>query len=136
MADCSVCGWTVHCAGGCGLICHSNCEHCSYFCSETHLSQQEGTGGVLIWANRKTGDLHIGVGTPVELPELEMPSYSDQEEIRLCFHDLPRASLAHLLGNHLGHTVRAAAGEADERISGSDEGTVAELAAKYSLILE
>jgi hypothetical protein len=65
-----------------------------------------------------------------------MPSYSDQEHLRVSFNDVPRGSLAHSLGNHLRRTVRVAAGNEDERISGSDEGTVAELAAKYSLIVE
>jgi hypothetical protein len=86
--------------------------------------------------NRKTGDLQIGVGTPGELPEVEWPTYSDQEHLKVSFNNVPCGSLAHSLGNHLGRTVRVAAGNEDELISGSDEGTVAELAAKYSLIVE
>ena len=134
MANCSICGTTVHCGNGCGILCTSDCDFCSVWCEPTTLSAR--IEGVMTRVNRKTGDLQIGVGETVELPDADIPSYSDQEELRVCFQDLPRASLAHLLGNNLRRAVRAAAGKEDERISGSDEGTVAELAAKYSLIVE
>jgi hypothetical protein len=126
MADCSSCGITLHCGSGCSIFCSADCTLCTVHCAHQ----------AMISVNRKTGDMQIGVGTPGELPELEMPSYSDQEHLRVSFNDVPRGSLAHSLGNHLRRTVRVAAGNEDERISGSDEGTVAELAAKYSLIVE
>jgi hypothetical protein len=90
----------------------------------------------MIRVNKNTGELRIAVGQPLELPDSDIPRYSDQEELRISFYDLPRASVAHLLGNHLRRTVRVAPGKEEERISDSDEGTVAELAAKYSLVLE
>ncbi len=128
IAICSACGITVTCGNTdhCTIICSRDCTFCSIHCGHA----------VILSNDRKTGDRQIGVGTPDELPEFEMPSYSDQEHLRVSFNNVPRGSLAHALGNHLRRTVRVAAGNEDERISGFDEGTVAELAAKYSLIVE
>ena len=128
IAICSACGDTVTCGNSdhCTMICSVDCTLCSIYCGPS----------VILLDNRKTGDRQIGVGTPDELPEFEMPSYSDQEHLRVSFNNVPRGSLAQALGNHLRRSVRVAAENEDERISGSDEGTVAELAAKYSLIVE
>jgi histone H3/H4 len=92
--------------------------------------------GVLLRVSKKTGDVQIRVANFDELPKAGAKKYSDQDKVRVCLHELPRASVARLMGYHLRRTVRAAAAKEDERISGSYTGTVAELAARFSLVLE
>jgi hypothetical protein len=55
---------------------------------------------------------------------------------KLCFNDIPRSSLARLIGNMHPRAVRARDGKGEERLSGQSTGTVAELAAQYDLLVE
>jgi len=142
MANCGgICGINITCSDGCGVVCTVECDDCTQWCEPTTLAGPSGAPNedvTIVRVNRDAGDVRIGVGKPAELPLPDRPRYSsDQEELRVAFNDLPRSSVARLLGHHLGRTVRVAAETTeDERISDSDEGTVAGLAAKYSLVLE
>jgi len=136
MADCGgICDIEISCSDGCGVVCTGECDDCTQWCEPTNVRSAR-IEGVMIRVNRKSGALRVVVGPQPELPDSAMPRYSEQEELRVRFHDLPRSSVARLLGTHLRRTVRVATGEEDERMSGFDEGTVAELAAKYSLVLD
>ena len=62
--------------------------------------------------------------------------HDDDKRFELCFKDLPLASLARLLGSMSKRRVFASADKAEQRLSGGGTGTVSELAAKFSLLLE
>jgi hypothetical protein len=56
--------------------------------------------------------------------------------MRFCLKDLSRRGLAQLLNLVHPGTVRAAEVDAEETVSGSATGTLADLVAQYSLIVE
>jgi hypothetical protein len=142
MANCGgICGIEISCSNGCGVLCTVECDDCTQWCEPATVENPSGPLNddvTIVRVNRNTGGVRVEVGKPTELPVPDLPRYSsDQEELRVAFNDLPRSSVARLLGHHLGRAVRVVAETTeDERISDSDEGTVAELVAKYSLVLE
>ena len=140
MSRCSGCGMDISCPDGCGLFCTSDCSDCTRWCEPTHVredpvSERRGEG-TLIRTNKHTGEERVIVGSLAELPASDLPPYSDQTDLIVSFNDIPRASVARLLGYLLGRSVRTAPPNEDERISGSYEGTVAEIMARYSLAFE
>ncbi len=137
MSSCEGCGIHIECPDGCGVFCTSDCTDCTQWCEPTTVEADQGTlaEGVMTRVNRETGDVRIRVGNAVDGTAPELPTYSEDEELRASFDDIPLASVALLLGELLGRTVRAAERE-DERVSGSERGSIAEIAAKYSLVIE
>ena len=140
MSSCSGCGIHISCPQGCGVFCASDCSDCTQWCEPTTVREDASSGergqGTLIRIDRTAGETRIRVGSLADLPYSDSPRYSEQTELHVCLQDLPRASVARLFGYLLGRTVHTAAEGEDERISGSDRGTIAELVARYSLAIE
>jgi hypothetical protein len=63
----------------------------------------------------------------------DAPKYSADTQFRVCFKDLPRRSLAYLLGSMYDGTLRSSSEKGAERVSGRCVGTLNEIAAKYDL---
>ena len=139
MASCGgFCGINISCSGGCGVICTTDCTDCTQWCEPTHVGSlaESPTQGTLLRVNRSSGDLHIKVVEPIDSLATDSPTFSDQDEFKICIHDLPLASVARILSQHFGRTVNPPAEENDERISASHTGTMAELVSKFSLTLD
>jgi hypothetical protein len=140
MAHCGgICGIELDCPDGCGVFCPSDdCVDCTQWCEPTTVENTSGflKEGVMIRVDRSTENLQISVETPDKISDSGLPKYPDTQELSISFHDLPRSSIARLLSHGLGRSVRAVTERQDERISGTDKGTLVELAAKYYLVVE
>ena len=144
MATCSgVCGIHIDCGDrGCGILCTSDCTDCTQWCEPTHLPAVSMGGirspGVLVRVIEQAEDarVRIWVGEAAERPNADAPKHPENTEFRLSFHDLSRAGLARLLSSMHTRPVRSPEGDDAEKLSGTASGTVADLAAKYSLIVE
>jgi hypothetical protein len=93
---------------------------------------------VSIRGTRQAGNAGVRVrfGEDADKPDADTPRYSGSVEFRLCFNNVSRASLARLLSSMHTRPVRAPGGGGAEKLSGSASGTVADLAAKYALLVE
>ena len=72
MANCSACGTTIHCPGGCGVICWDSCAHCSAWCEDAPV---------------------VEVGPAV---------LKREDEVTICTNGLSEESLIGTLQAHLG----------------------------------
>ncbi len=87
-------------------------------------------------AGSTDGGAKVVVGEAANRLGANRRTYPEDTQFRLCFNDIPRASLARLIGNMHPRAVRARDGKAEERLSGQATGTVAELAARYELVVD
>lgn len=94
--------------------------------------------GVLVRVTKANGEpmVRIRVGEEAEKPAADMPRYEADAEFRISFDDITRGGLARLLGNMYVGKVSAPEEGEGERLTGSDRGTIPDLAAKYSLLVE
>ena len=84
MANCEQCGYTLECHAGCGIFCRNDCTDCILWC-EPH-------DHVMVMRREEQGD---GARTRVSTTEgldraAGAPRYSEDEEFRVCFNQLPR----------------------------------------------
>jgi len=134
MATCSACSVTVECNDGCGVMCVDDCGTCTFWCEPTTLPADSAYKGTLVQLVRAAGGTTV-VRVHEDLDKPIAP-HDDDKRFELCFKDLPLASLARLLGSMSKRRVFASADKAEQRLSGGGTGTVSELAAKFSLLLE
>ena len=129
MANCEQCGYTLECHAGCGIFCRNDCTDCILWC-EPHV--------VMVMRAQKQGD---GARTRVSIAEgldqpAGIPRYSEDEEIRVCFNQLSRETLARLLNGIIERQVRAPEDRAAEKITDCITTSLRGLAEKYSLIID
>lgn len=140
MSTCTGCGISISCPDGCGVFCTSDCTDCTQWCEPTTVeafSQPAAhVEGVLIRIKRKPGtsDIEVAVGSEADKPG--SGKHPPGTQFRLCFNDLPLASLARLLGSLHDGKVRVAQARSGDRASGMEVGTLAEIAARYDLIVQ
>ena len=134
MATCTACSVTVECNDGCGVMCVDDCGICTFWCEPTTLPADSAFGGTLVQLVRAAdGTTVVRVHEDLDQP---IAPHEDDKRFELCFKDLPVASLARLLSSMSKRRVRASPDRSGERLSGGGTGTVSELAAKFSLLLE
>ena len=136
MGQCSACTIDGDCSDGCGVVCSDDCGDCTFWCEPTKMGASDVTTHPFIRIAKRTADgrMRISVASEAD-PNFAHPDFPENTKFRLCFHDLPRKSLARLLNSMSIRGVRAAE-RSEERLSGSGTGTIAELAAKHLLLLE
>ena len=139
MSECGgICGITINCPNGCGVFCTSDCTDCTQWCEPTTLPAfTEASPGLLIRITRGAdGGAQVRVGEEANRLDANRRTYSDDTQFKLCLNDIPRSSLARLIGHMHPRAVRARDGKDEERLSGQAVGTVAEIAAKYDLLVD
>lgn len=145
MAHCTgICGIDLDCGPlPCGIFCTSDCKDCTQWCGDLPTLPGQNRSetvspGVLVRVTRPVEGpkVRVRAGDAATQPYADVPQYPDGTEFRLTFNNLSRAALAHLLSSMHTRTIRPIEANAAERISGSATGTVAEIAAKFALVLE
>ncbi|MEU1208025.1 hypothetical protein [Nocardia sp. NPDC005825] len=135
MATCSgICGIEITCPDGCGVLCTSDCEDCTQWCEPTTV-ETAGVAlpvGVLTRVGKPGGNVHVHVGAV----DYDEPRHPADTQFKIQFHDISNEGLARLLSTMSPHSVKAPTSIAAERQSGSGSGTIAELAAQFSLVVE
>lgn len=135
MATCGgSCGIEISCPGGCFVVCTTDCTDCTQGCEPTMVEAFVQMTRIV----RKTGDAEIRtkVGAAGSALDLGSQKYPDDMEFRVCFHDVSRATIASVLTAMSRRKMRASEVGTTEKLSATETGTVAELAAKYALVLE
>jgi hypothetical protein len=142
MSHCGgICGIEIDCPGACGVFCTADCRDCTQWCEPTTLpdfdeARAGASPGVLLRITREADGAKVVVGEAANRLSANRRTYPEDTQFKLCFNDIPRASLARLIGNMHPRAVRARDGKAEEKLSGQASGTVAELAAKYDLVVD
>jgi hypothetical protein len=134
--NCSGCGIDISCPNGCGVFCTSDCGDCTSWCEPAKVEAVGGeTPGVFVRVT-KSGDVKIRVLHAGDKPAADAKKYPESMAFQLSFHDLPRASVARLISTMHSRPVRAPKDLESERLSGSATGTVAEIAARFALVVD
>jgi hypothetical protein len=132
MASCGgICGIEISCPGGCIVFCTSDCSDCTQACEPTTLPAFREMTRITRTADGTQFKTRVGMSDENEASDLK--KYPDGTRFRVCFHDVSRTTLASVMSHMHHRKVRAAKEDHKEKISGNETGTIAELAAKFTL---
>jgi hypothetical protein len=125
MSSCGgICGIEIDCPNGCGVFCTSDCTDCTQWYEPTTLpafdeaSAGESPGLMIRITRGPGGGAQVRVGEAANRLDANRRTYAETITFKLCFNDIPRSSLARLIGNMHPRAVRARDGKDEERLSG------------------